>query len=113
MLGRVLDGEGNGGLPRLQFLILSLFVVGYAFLAGYRSLTEFDLGWLLATGRWIAQHKQIPSTEVFSYTARGQPWIYPVGSSLLLYGVYLVGGDALISWFGAASCAATTTLLLR
>ncbi len=97
----------------LWFVVLSLFVIGYAFLAGIRTLTEFDLGWLLATGRWIAHHRQIPSTDVFSYTAQGQPWIYPIGSSLIFYAAWLVGGYALITWLGAAACAATTALLLR
>ena len=97
----------------LWFVVLSLFVIGYAFLAGIRTLSEFDLGWLLATGRWIAQHRQIPSTDVFSYTAQGQPWIYPIGSSLIFYAAWLVGGYALITSLGAAACAATTALLLR
>jgi tetratricopeptide (TPR) repeat protein len=97
----------------LWFVVLSVFVIGYAFLAGIRTLTEFDLGWLLATGRWIAQHRQIPSTDVFSYTAQGQPWIYPIGSSLIFYAAWVVGGYALITWLGAAACAATTALLLR
>ena len=96
----------------LWFAVLSLFVIGYAFLAGIRTLTEFDLGWLLATGRWIAQHRQIPSTDVFSYTAQGQPWIYPIGSSLIFYAAWLVGGYGLITWLGAAAGAATTALLL-
>ena len=113
MSGRILKDAESWDLKRLQFPIVSLFVIGYAFLAGVRTLTEFDLGWLLATGRWIAQHHQIPSTEVFSYTAHGQPWIYPVGSSLVLYLAYLVGGDALISCFGAAATAVTAALLLR
>src|SRR6516162_10743109 len=104
---------GKSGLERLCFVLLSLFVIGYALVAGIRTLTEFDLGWLLATGRWIAQHQQIPSTDVFSYTAQGQPWIYPIGSSLIFYGAWLVGGYALITWLGAAACAATTALLLR
>jgi tetratricopeptide (TPR) repeat protein len=103
----------SAGPERLCFVVLSLFAIGYAFLAGTRSLSEYDLGWLLATGRWIAQHHQIPSTDVFSYTAQGQPWIYPVGSSLIFYGGYLVGGYALLTWLGAAACAATTALLLR
>jgi Tfp pilus assembly protein PilF len=97
----------------LWFVVLSVFVIGYAFLAGIRTLTEFDLGWLLATGRWIAQHRQIASADVFSYTAQGQPWIYPVGSSLIFYGAWLVGGYPLLTWLGAAACAATTALLLR
>ena len=62
--------------------------------------------------RAVAEHQQIPSTDVFSYTAQGQPWIYPVGSGLLFYGAYLLGDYALLSWLAAAVCAGTIALLL-
>jgi hypothetical protein len=68
---------------------------------------------MLATARWIIQHREIPWTDHFSYTAQGQPWIYPVGGSLLFYGVWLIGGYAALSWLGAVSTAATAALLLR
>src|SRR5262249_40390064 len=74
---------------------------------------DFDLGWQMATARWIVQHHQIPSTEVFSYTAAGKPWTYPVGSGLAFYGTYLLGGYALLSWLAAIACAGTIALLLR
>ena len=86
----------------------------YAFLAGLRTLKDYDLGWQLATGRWVAQHHQnLPSVDVFSYTVAGTPWIYPVGSGLIFYWLYLLGGYALLSWLGAAACCATVALLLR
>lgn len=85
----------------------------YALLAGLRTVSDFDIGWQLATGRWIVQHHSIPSTDVFSYTAPGQPWIYPAGSALLFYGSYLLGGYALLSWLGCLACAGTVALLLR
>ena len=89
-------GIGRSGLSssiatQIAF-VLSLVAVGYAFLAGLRTLTVTDLGWQLATARWIVQHHEIPSTDVFSYTAQGQLWVYPVGSGLLFYGAYLLGG---------------------
>jgi hypothetical protein len=83
---------------RIPFLSLRLAAIGYAFIAGLRTLSEYDLGWQLATGRWVVQHLQIPSTDVFSYTVPGAPWIYPVGSGLLFYGIYIVGGYQLLSW---------------
>jgi tetratricopeptide (TPR) repeat protein len=85
----------------------------YAFLAGLRTVSDPDSFWQLATGRWVAQHHHIFSTEVFSYTAQGQPWIYPAGSGLVLYIAYLIGGYSLISWLGAAACVGTIALLLR
>ena len=98
---------------RNLFQSLRIVVIGYAFLAGLRTLTEYDLGWQLATGRWVVQHLQIPSTDVFYYTVAGTPWIYPVGSGLLFYGVFLIGGYQLLSWFHAFVCAGTVALLLR
>jgi tetratricopeptide (TPR) repeat protein len=100
-------------LARQVFIILTLVAVGYGFLAGLRTLTITDLGWQLATARWIVQHHEIPSTDVFSYTAQGQPWVYPVGSGLLFYGAYLLGGYTLLSWLQAAACAGTVALMLR
>jgi Flp pilus assembly protein TadD len=93
-------------------LVLTVTALAYALLAGLRTVMDYDLGWQLATGRWVAQHRQVFSTDVFSYTARGRPWIYPVGSGLIFYGVYLVGKYALLSWLGAAACVATVALLL-
>ena len=106
----------TAGTPRFDrrlFLILAAIALLYAFLAGLRTLSDFDLGWQLATGRWIVQHHHISSTDVFSYTAQGEPWIYPIGSGLVLYATYLLGGYALISWLGALACVGTVALLLR
>ncbi len=94
-------------------IILGLVVLIYATLAGLRTVTDYDLGWQLATGRWVAQHHQIPSTDVLSSTAAGQCWIYPVGSGLLFYAVFLLGNYAALSWLGAAACTGTAAILLR
>ena len=95
---------------RLALVILALT---YAFAAGLRTLGDLDLGWQLATGRWIVQHRQIPLTDVFSYTAAGTEWIYPILSQLLLYLGYVIGGYALLSWLGVAACVGTIAILLR
>ena len=94
------------------FVVLAVAAVAYALLAGLRTVMDFDIGWQLATGRWIAQHYQIPSSEVFSYTAAGRPWIYPVGSALFFYAAFLIGKYALLSWLGALACAGTIALLI-
>jgi hypothetical protein len=85
----------------------------YALCAGLRTVGDMDLGWQLATGRWIAQHHRIPFTDILSYTASGHEWIYPVLSQLIFYALYLVGGYALLSWFSAAACVATIAVMLR
>ncbi len=87
--------------------------LAYAFLAGLHTVSDFDLGWQMATGRWVVQHHQVPSVDVLSFTAQGQPWIYPVGAGIIFYAAFLLGGFALISWIGAAACCGTVALLLR
>jgi tetratricopeptide (TPR) repeat protein len=104
---------GSSQLGKRLFLILAAIALIYAFLAGLRTVSEFDLGWQMATGRWVVQHHHIPSTDVFSYTAQGEPWIYPVGAGLLFYFAYLLGGYGLLSWLGAAACVGAIALLLR
>src|SRR5579863_382306 len=93
--------------------ILSGIAVVYALLAGLHTLQDFDLGWQLATGRWIFQHHRIFSTDVFSYTASGKPWIYPALSGLIFYVCYLAGGYSTLCWLGSLACAGTIALLLR
>jgi Flp pilus assembly protein TadD len=98
---------------RRVFLVLSAVALIYAFLAGLRTVQDFDLGWQLATARWVIQHHHVPTTDVLSYTMQGQPWTYPVGSGIIFYVAFLLGGYALISWIGAAACVGTVALLLR
>src|ERR1022692_1389956 len=98
---------------RPWFWILSAVALTYAFLAGLRTVSDYDIFWQMATGRWVAQHHATFSTDVFSYTAQGQPWIYPVGSGLLFYAAFLVGGYSLLSWLGAVACVSVIALLLR
>jgi tetratricopeptide (TPR) repeat protein len=100
-------------LARRLFLFLGVIVVIYAFISGLRTVADPDLFWQLATGRWVAQNHHVFSTDVFSYTASGRPWIYPVGSGLIFYTANLLGGYAMLSWIGAVTCVGTIALLLR
>lgn len=102
----------RSGLERRLFFVLAAVALIYAFCAGLRTIKDYDLGWQLATGRWVVQHHQIPPIEAFTYTASGN-WIYPVGAGVVFYLAYLLGGYALLSWIGAAACCGTVALLLR
>src|SRR5258708_18877494 len=93
--------------------ILAGVALIYALLAGLHTLQDFALRWSLALDRWVLQLHQIFSTDVLSYTAHGEPWIYPVLSGILFYVTYLAGGYALLCWMGAAASAGTAALLLR
>jgi hypothetical protein len=59
---------GNSALGRRLFLVLAAIALIYAFLAGLRTLADPNLGWQMATGRWVAQHHRVPAVDVLSYT---------------------------------------------
>src|SRR5947209_9001564 len=114
------SSEGGGSetksqskLERTTGWLVTAAALLYALLAGLHTLQDFDLWWQLASGRWVLQHRQIFSTDIFSYTAHGAPWIYPVLSGIAFYLTYLAGGYALLSWLGAAACSGTVALLLH
>jgi tetratricopeptide (TPR) repeat protein len=84
----------------------------YALLAGLHTVGEMDLGWQMATGRYVVQHHQIPSTTLFTYTALDSTWIYPPFSGVIFYLLYSIGGYSAISWSSALACTATVALVV-
>ncbi len=84
-----------------------------AFAASYRRVVDTDIGWQMATGRYVIEQRHIPGTDVFSYTARGQEWIYPVGSGVIFHIAERIAGFAAITWIGVAACVGIVLLLLR
>ena len=101
----------------LRLLILSLLLlllaVGYAFVAGWQTAGDFDLGWQLAAGRYVVEHRAIPSTDLFTYTAQGKPWMYPPFSGVIFYLLYTYAGFSALSLFNAIACALTVLLCVN
>jgi tetratricopeptide (TPR) repeat protein len=98
---------------RLLATAFLLLVLALALFAGLHTVSDFDMGWHLATGRWVVEHRQIPSTDVLSFTSAGQPWIYPPFAGVLFYLIYQVFGYAGLSWLMALLCLATVAYLVR
>jgi len=92
--------------------LLSLVLV-YALAAGLQTVSDPDMGWHLATGRYVVQHHTVPSTDVLSYTAAGTKWIYPPFAGVMMYLIYGAAGYAGLSWFCALACLATIAYLVR
>jgi tetratricopeptide (TPR) repeat protein len=92
---------------------LMVLALAYAFLAGLRTIWEFDLGFHLATARYILQHHVIPNSDILSYTALGAEWLYPPFAGVLFYGILRAWGYAGLSWFCALTLVATVACLLR
>src|ERR1043165_191582 len=83
-------------------------------LAGNHLLIDPDTMWQITIGRWILDHGAVPTTDVYSFTMRGQPWI----STQWLAQVAYAEAFALAGWTGpvvlaAAAIAAPFALLAR
>ena len=92
------------------FILLVLFS---AFCAGFHTVSDYDMGWHLATGRFVVQHHQIPRTDVLSFTSAGKPWAYPSFAGVLFYLIFVVLGYAGLSWTCALACLAVVAYLVR
>src|SRR5580658_6192605 len=88
-------------------------VVIYGTLADYRSMDDPDMWWQMASGRYMVQSGHVMRTEVFSYTAKGEPWTYPIGAGILFYLLYKAGGFTLLSLLSPLVGGAITLLLVR
>lgn len=76
-----------------------------------------DLFWHLATGRWIVEHGQVPTVDIFSFTFQGKPWVaHEWLSAVCFYGVYVAmgwGGIAVLTAIAVACALAQITSFLK
>lgn len=93
--------------------IFILLVLLSALCAGSHTVADEDMGWQLATGRYVVEHHQIPRTDVLSFTSAGKPWAYPPFAGVLFYLTYCAFGYAGLSWFSALACLAVVAYLAR
>ena len=58
-------------------LLAMIFVLALplALASSPRIFNDGDVSWHIAVGEWILRHGEIPTTDPFSYTALGQPWV--------------------------------------
>ena len=95
---------------------LHVAVLIYAVLIGFnqRLLNDPDTFSHIAAGRWIWHHGHVPSTDPFSFTVQGAPWIaHEWLAELMLAGAYGALGWAGVVAITAAAAAFTYGLLCR
>jgi hypothetical protein len=86
--------EAVGSLARAGVVIL-LLMMATIFLSGVilQIGVTPDFPWLLAAGDWILQHRQLPATDLFSWTAADRPWVlYQWGFEALLAAIHHLAG---------------------
>jgi hypothetical protein len=77
-------------------------------------LGDPDTYWHVAVGRWMLEHRAIPTFDPFSFTMRGAPWTAQEWlSELLLSWVYQLSGWSGLVLLGAACFGATIAYIQR
>jgi len=96
--GRTIGQDGGAAATILVAL------AGFAYLLiAPSTLSDGDTGWHLATGRWILAHGRVPTTDPFSYTAPGHPWVaHEWLSEIAMYAAWRAAG-----WSGLIVLTAT------
>jgi hypothetical protein len=61
----------------VQLFLFIGFVIGVPFGIGTagKIFRDGDVSWHIAAGNWILSHGRIPTTDPFSFTAAGHPWV--------------------------------------
>ena len=93
--------------------VFVVFVGIFVFSA--RTATDPDLWWHLSTGRLIVNTDNVPHTDPFSYSRRGQPWVaHEWLADVWIYSAYrATGWTGLILLFAAITTAGFLLLYLR
>lgn len=74
---------------------------------GNNLLADADTYWHVTVGRWILEHRWVPHTDTFSFTALGQPWIAQEWLSQIL----LAAAANLAGWTGVVALVAAAAAL--
>lgn len=81
----------NSKTRALTFLFLGLVLL-LAILWGIRPLIHDDLFLHLATGQYVVDNLRVPTTDLFSFTRFGEPWVsHEWGFAVVAYCFWLAG----------------------
>lgn len=88
----------------LRRLIMALTFLSIFAMASRVSI-DTDTWWHLRTGQFIAENREVPKSDPFSYTREGEAWVYPSAAWLTELRLYLLydrlGPGALNLWVAA------------
>ena len=80
---------------------------------GFNTLRGSDVWWHIAAGRWIVEHRALPRTDAWSYTAFGRPWLNHEWLGELVFGVWTQwGGMRSLVWLEWLLIVATLMLMM-
>jgi hypothetical protein len=100
-------------LPRWNgWALVAVALAAFAFVAFSQALfNDGDTYWHIGAGRWIIDHRFVPTSDPFSFTARGRAWTTQEWlSEVAMASVFAIGSWGAVQLLFA--CAVTLTLLL-
>lgn len=81
---------------------------------GYTIVRGSDLWWHVANGRWIWEHRAVPLTDAWSFTAHGHPWVNDAWLADLVFHLWeRAFGMPALAWWKWGMLVATFVLLFR
>lgn len=88
--------------------------IAFGLLCGASEITNTAVGWHVASGRWMLDHRELLDRDVFSFTAAGTEWLdHEWLFQILAAGLYELGGAPALVGLRMAVVAALAVLLLR
>ena len=79
-----------------------------------RRVGDPDFWWHMRIAQWMVDNHSLPSHDVFTYTVPGNPWVdHEYATELIMYGLFQIGGFALVSIFFALVTWAGFLLILK
>ncbi|HZI48042.1 MAG TPA: hypothetical protein VFD75_09635, partial [Pyrinomonadaceae bacterium] len=102
-------------LDRTLRVVFSVYVFAYAFFFAARPLSDADFWWHLKTGEYIVNTRAIPTTDFFSFTNYGKPWVaHEWLSEVIFYLIYShFGFNVLIVVFAILTALAFWIVYIR
>lgn len=102
--------------PTELFLLVTATFAAFAFaLVMSSALADGDTGWHIGTGKWILEHRLVPRTDPFSFSAEGHPWMAHEWLSEVVMAVAwaVAGWRGIMLLFGSAAAALYALLALH
>jgi len=87
-------------LERAPALLLYLAGGIWFWSYGFTIMRGSDLWWHLASGRWMWEHRAVPSSDPWSFTHQGKPWMHHEWLTDVIYHAWseALGMETLVFW---------------
>ena len=101
---------------RARFALVWVIPIALAGVVSFAQpiLNDADTFWHIAAGRWIIAHRAVPTTDPFSFTFAGRPWLaHEWLSEVVMAGAWLAAGWSGVMLLTGLAVGALATIMGR